>query len=62
MKKLMSTPLKYTTRAPLSVLIERQEQNLKDIDEKLGRMMTRRANAEEKLADLYKRRNSMEQS
>lgn len=52
--KPKSKPPRYTTRAPLSVRIERQEKKLKDLDEKLGRMMTRRADEEEKLADLYR--------
>lgn len=36
--------------------VKRQEKKLAELDEKLGQMMARRANEEEKLADLYKRR------
>lgn len=40
------------SRLPIAVMIERQRAKIVQIDERLGRMMSRRADEEEALAEL----------
>jgi hypothetical protein len=46
------------SRLPIADLIAKQKARLDDLDDRIGRLMTRRADAEEVLADLYTALNS----
>lgn len=56
MPKRAATPAlskpRSTTRATVQERIERQRNRLTDLDERIGRLMTARADAQEKLSEL----------
>ena len=52
--------LRHTTRAPLAVRIEREQAKAQKLDERIGQLMSARADVEEKLAELLRLKNRLE--
>ncbi len=48
----VATRRALNNRKPIAVLVERQRERVTDLDARIGRLMTARADAEEVLADL----------